>query len=66
MLKEVVKNRSSWGLIRYQIRYILLLILLGSTVIFGFLFSIITDFIININCDTMPRIVSRDLGSGFG
>ena len=58
MLKEVVKNGSSWGLIGYQIRYILLLVLLGSMVIFGFLFSIIADFIIYINCDTMPRIVN--------
>ena len=46
MLKEVVKNGSSWGLIWYQICYISLLILLGSMVIFGFLFSIMADFII--------------------
>jgi len=54
--KEVVKNGCSWCLIRYQICYILLLILLGNMVIFGFLFSAIIGFKIKIYCNTMLRI----------
>jgi len=57
--EEVVKNGCSWCLIGCQIYYILLLILLGNMVIFGFLFSAIVGFKIKIYYNTMPRITIK-------